>query len=983
LLFATTPGDVVDYVKALQVKKWQSLVDLQGTAAETILIDALVKELAGQGSLHVLRHGFKCFGKTFAMAAFQPASGMNPETIAAYKQNILRITRQVKFNPGTDQSIDVVLSLNGIPIVTAELKNPMTGQNVEHAKHQYENDRDPRAALFRFKERALVHFAVDPDLVFMTTKLEGRLTEWLPFNRGYRNGAGNPLGAGGNYRTAYLWEEVLTRDSLMDILARFVHLQVTEKKVRSSAGIKTIRKETIIFPRYHQLLAVRKLVSHAKASGTGHNYLVEHSAGSGKSNSIGWLVHHLAGLHDATDKKVFDSVVVITDRLVLDQQLQDTIYQFEHKKGVVEKIDDNTQQLARALAGGVPIVISTIQKFPFISQAINTMAKKGDTVKINTAGRRFAIIVDEAHSSAAGETAQELRRILNREGIEAIVAAQMLDEDDDSKLSPEARENMLREMAKRPRQPNLSYFAFTATPKFKTMALFDEPGDDGKSPFHLYSMRQAIQEKFILDVLANYTTYKAYFGLIKTIANDPSVPQREAARALTRFLAFHPHNLRQKVEVIVEHFRTFTKHKLGGRAKAMVVTGSRLHAVRYKLEIDKYLREKKYHDIKTLVAFSGEVVDPDDGTKFTEVGMNKGIREKELPEKFESEEFQILIVAEKYQTGFDQPLLHTMYVDRRLDGVQAVQTLSRLNRTAAGKTDTFVLDFVNEREDIQNAFKPYYRETEIGEMPDVHQLYVIQTELEASSVIDKPDITAFCEIWFRNRRDPTAGEHKQLNGIIDKAVVRFEALEASDKDTFKSKLVSFRNLYAFLAQMIPYQDSDLEKFYTYIRFLLSKLPRRSSGSGYEVEDEVALRYYRLEQVSTGTISLEEGEAEPLKGPTEVGLRRADGKQVALSQLVDKLNERFGTDFKPADQLFFDQIAEAAVDNDTLKTAAKVNTLENFKPVFDRLLEALFIERMEGNEDIFDRLMNDPEFRNIAANELMRDVYRRLHGDNRN
>jgi type I restriction enzyme R subunit len=971
--------DVIDYIKLSQVKKWQALVDLQGDTAEDILIEALVKELAAKGSLHVLRHGFKCFGKTFALAAFQPASGMNPETLTAYQQNILRIIRQVKFNPRTDQSIDVVLSLNGLPVATAELKNPMTGQTVEHAKQQYENDRDPRAPLFRFKERALVHFAVDPDLVFMTTKLEGRSTQWLPFNRGDRNGAGNPLGQSGNYRTAYLWEQALIRDSLMDILARFVHLQVEEKQIRTASGIRTVRKETMIFPRYHQLDAVRRLVSHARSNGSGHNYLIEHSAGSGKSNSIAWLAHHLAGLHNAEDKKVFNSIVVITDRLVLDQQLQDTIYQFEHKKGVVEKIDDNTQQLAKALAENVPIVISTIQKFPFIAQAINTLAKKGETVKIDTKDRRFAVIVDEAHSSAAGETAQELRRILNKDGIEAIVAAQMLDEEDDSNLSPESRENMLREMAKRPRQPNLSYFAFTATPKFKTLALFDEPGD-GKSPFHLYSMRQAIQEKFILDVLANYTTYKAYFGMVKAIADDPSVPQREAARALTRFLAFHPHNLRQKVEVIVEHFRNFTKHKIGGRAKAMVVTSSRLHAVQYKLAIDRYIAEKGYSDIKTLVAFSGEVVDPDTGKKFTEVGMNKGVKETELPEKFASEEFQILIVAEKYQTGFDQPLLHTMYVDKRLDGVQAVQTLSRLNRTAAGKTDTFVLDFVNEREDIHKAFKPYYRETDIGEMPDVHQLYAIQTELEASPVIDKPDITAFCEIWFRNRRDPTAGEHKQLNGIVDKAVERYKALSDNDKDQFKSKIVSFRNLYAFLAQMIPYQDSDLEKFYTYARFLLSKLPRRSSGLGYELEDEVSLRYYRLEQVNSGSIDLEEGEGDPLKGPTEVGLRSADEKKVTLSQLVDKLNERFGTDFKPADQLFFDQIAEAAVDNKTLRTAAKANSMENFKPVFDRMLEGLFIDRMEGNEDIFERLMNDSEFRNIAANELLRDIYHRLRSN---
>lgn len=972
------PSDVIGYVKTSQAKKWQSLVDLQGDAAEGVLLDALVKELASKGSLHVLRHGFKCFGKTFQMAAFKPASGMNPETIAAYGQNILSITRQVKFNPATEQSVDVVLALNGIPVATLELKNPMTGQTVENAKHQYAHDRDPRLPLFRFKERALVHFAVDPDLVFMTTKLEGRETQWLPFNRGHGTGAGNPPGEGGNYRTAYLWEEALSRDSLLDILARFIHLEIKERQVRTDKGVRTIRKESMIFPRYHQLKVVRKLVDHAGSHGSGHNYLVQHSAGSGKSNSIAWLAHHLAGLHNSKDQKVFDSIIVITDRLILDQQLQDTIYQFEHKKGVVEKIDEDTQQLAKALASGVPIVISTIQKFPFIASAINTLAKKGDKVSIDTAGRRFAVIVDEAHSSSAGEAAQALRGILNKEGIEAAVAAQILDDEDDSDLSPEARENMLRDMAKRPRQPNLSYFAFTATPKFKTKVIFDEPGDDGRSPFHLYSMRQAIQEGFIMDVLANYTTYKSYFGLVKQIADDPNVPQREAAQALARFLSLHPHNLRQKVEVIVEHFRSYTKHKIGGRAKAMIVTGSRLHAVRYKLEVDKYIREKGYTDVKALVAFSGEVIDPDiPDKKFTEVGMNGGIRESELAEKFNTEEYQVLIVAEKYQTGFDQPLLHTMYVDKRIDGVQAVQTLSRLNRRAPGKDDTFVLDFVNERDDIFTAFKPYYGETEIGEMPDAHQLYRIQHELDASPVLHSAEITQFCEIWYRKRREPTAGEHKQLNGILDLAVARFERLTDEEKDEFKSKLVSFRNLYAFLAQIIPYQDSDLEKLYTYARFLLLKLPRRPDGPGYELEDEVALRFYRLQKISEGSIDLEQGEAEPLKGPTEVGTARSDDKEIPLSRLVDKLNDRFGTDFKQADQLFFDQVAEAAVENETLKTAAQANTLDNFKHVFDRMLEGLFVDRMEGNEEIFDKIMNDPQFRNLASAHLMRDVYDRL------
>jgi type I restriction enzyme, R subunit len=786
----------------------------------------------------------------------------------------------------------------------------------------------------------------------------------------------------GNYRSAYLWEDVLARDSFMELLARFVHLQTEEKQIRTSSGVRTVKKETMIFPRYHQLVAVRKLVRHAKGVGAGHNYLVQHSAGSGKSNSIAWLAHQLASLHDTADRKVFDTVVVITDRRVLDQQLQDTIYQFEHKKGVVEKIDENTQQLAKALASGVPIVISTIQKFPFVTQAIGTLGKKGETVKIDTTSKRFAVIVDEAHSSQSGDTATELKRILNSSGIEAVLAEQILDMEEEE-LSEDAKEGLVREMLKRPRQPNLSFFAFTATPKFKTKAVFNEAGDDGKSPFHLYSMRQAIEEGFIMDVLANYTTYTAYFGLIKKVEDDPQVPQREAAKALARFLRTHPVNIRQKVEVIVEHFRSFTRHKIGGRAKAMVVTDSRLSAVRYKLALDKYIAERGYTDIRSLVAFSGEVIDPKiPGKKFTETGMNSGIREGELPNKFAAEEYQILLVAEKYQTGFDQPLLHTMYVDKRLAGVQAVQTLSRLNRTAPGKTDTFVLDFVNEREEIYKAFKPYHGVTEIGAMPEPQQLYTLQHELNGSPVLRPADIDQFSEIWFRNRKDSTPGEHKQLNAILDQAVERFNGLDENGQDEFKVKLVSFRNLYGFLSQVIPYQDSDLEKLYTYARFLLLKLPRRKTGLGYEIEDEVALKFYRLQKISEGSIDLSPGEAEPLKGPTEVGTGFYEDEPVVLSQLIDRLNARFGTDFKPADQLFFDQVTEAALENATLKTAAQVNTLDNFKHVFERMLEGLFIDRMEGNEEIFDRIMQDASFRDVASAHLVREVYERLRARER-
>ncbi|AML50181.1 type I restriction endonuclease subunit R [Falsihalocynthiibacter arcticus] len=969
------PDEVIAFIETTQAKRWASLQEFHGDRSKGTLLDSLCKELSAKGSLHVLRHGFKCLGKTWKLAYFAPASGMNPDALADYAANRLTATRQVHFDPKKKGlSLDLVLSVNGLPIVTLELKNQMSGQTVEHAKKQYKFDRDPTCPIFRFKERALVHFAVDTDLASMTTRLSGSKTVFLPFNKGHGQGAGNPPDED-NYRTAYLWEEVLTKDSLMDILARFLHLEVKETKVVTVRGIKTSRKETMIFPRYHQLDSVRKLVADAKTKGPSHNYLIQHSAGSGKSNSIAWLAHRLSSLHDENDQKVFSTVVVITDRRVLDQQLQDTIYQFEHKQGVVEKIDENTQQLAKALSGGVPIVITTIQKFPFIAQALDTLSKKGEGVQIDTSGKSFAVIVDEAHSSQSGETAMELRKVLNREGIAATIAEQIIDDEEEQNLSDEAKEALFQEMLKRPRQKNISFFAFTATPKFKTLAVFNEPGPYGKPPFHHYSMRQAIEEGFIMDVLKSYTTYKAYYGLIKSIEDDPEVPRKKAAKQLARFMSLHPHNISQKVEVIIEHFRHHTRHKIGGRAKAMVVTGSRLHAVRYKLAFDKYVTDKGYGDIKALVAFSGSVKDPDFPDKeYTEVGMNKGIKESELPEKFGTEEYQVLLVADKYQTGFDQPLLHTMYVDKRLSGIQAVQTLSRLNRRTAGKEDTFVLDFVNDRDEIFQSFKDYYETTDAGEAPDPHQLYELQHSIEEWRVFGSDEVDQVCEIWFKNRKEPTATDHRNMNALIDLAVERFSALEEGDRELLRGKLTSFRNLYAFLSQIVPYQDSEQEKFYTYLRLLIPKLPKRAEDDPFQLGDEVELQYYRLQKISEGGIDLSQGEAALLKGPTEVGSGVSKDEAVQLSLLVDTLNERFGTEFNKADELFFDQVVEMATRKQKLREAARANTLDNFSLVFNSMLEGMFIERMEGNEEIFAKLMNDDRFREAAANGLVKRVY---------
>lgn len=972
---ALFPTEVIAFVQKTQPKIWDRLTQLDTGKAASMLLDSLVKELAAKGSLAVIREGFKCVGKTVRMAYFAPNTGLDPSATERYADNRLTVVRQVNTKSGAIP--DVVLAVNGLPVATLELKNPMsaTRWNVENAKYQYRFERDPKELLFAFKQRCLVHFAVDTELAFMTTRLEGKDTFFLPFNIGDHHGAGNPPAAG-DVRTTYLWHKVLARDSLMDILARFVHLAVTETTVATEKGIKRHRKEEMIFPRYHQLDAVRALIGHAQAHGSGYNYLIQHSAGSGKSNSIAWLAHRLSSLHDANNEKIFHSVVVITDRRVLDQQLQDTIFQFEHKLGVVQKIDENTQQLAKALSDGVPVIISTIQKFPFITQAIRTMEANGKTVAIDTQGKRFALIVDEAHSSQSGETAMELKRILNKEGIESAIAEQLLDMDDEG-LSEEAKKSLLREQLKRPKQPNLSFFAFTATPKFKTLAVFNEPGTNGKAPFHHYSMRQAIEEGFIHDVLEHYTTYKRYYKLIQKAEHDPEVPRRKAANALARFVAFHDYEIAQKVEVIVEHFRTHTRHKIGGRAKAMVVTGSREHAVRYKLGFDKYIKDKGYTDVKSLVAFSGEIMLKEFGDKkFTEVSMNNGIKESELPEKFNTEEYQVLLVAEKYQTGFDQPLLHSMYVDKRLAGIQAVQTLSRLNRTTRGKTDTFVLDFVNEPADIYLAFKPYYEVTPKGDDTDPQQLNTLAHTLAGWKTYTEEEVNGWCEIWFRNRMNPTGGEHKKLNGLLDLAVERFKTLGEEDQNLLKGQLISFRNLYSFVSQIIPYQDSEHEKLYTYARFLLAKLPRTADTRSVRVDDEVELKYYRLQKISEGAIDLKAGEPEALYGPTEVGTGQAD-EDVSLSTLVGKLNERFGTEFTLADQLFFDQVRETAVTNEQLRQAVMANSIENFAPVFNKQLENLFVERIEGNEEIFVRLMNDEAFKDVAASYLMKAVYQQI------
>ena len=969
---AIFPETVLAFIRETQPKEWAKLESLHGDKTGEQILGDLCKWMDIHGSLVTLRHGFKCYGRTLHAAYFKAAHELNPELESRYAANRLGLTRQLHFSPRSEQSLDVTLSLNGILVATLELKNPLTGQRVEDARRQYKQDRDPREPIFEFKRRTLVHFAVDTESVLMTTRLAGAATHFLPFDKGCAGAAGNPPDpAGRTYRTAYLWEDVLQRDSLLDLLARFIHLQIDEKRDDQGRKVKT---ESMIFPRYHQLEAVRMLVDAARSEGVGHSYLVEHSAGSGKSNTIGWLTHRLASLHDAANERVFDSVIVVTDRVVLDQQLQDTIYQFEHKRGVVRRIDASSRQLAEALENAVPVIITTLQKFPFVSRQLLKMAEERGTTGTGTlATRRCAVIVDEAHSSQGGETATDLKEVLGGEELREEARKRAAEE------GREDLEELFRSMAKRGKQANLSFFAFTATPKHKTLAVF---GRDGR-PAHRYTMRQAIEEEFILDVLKHYTTYGAYFRLLKACEDDPNVERKKAALALARFMRLHPHNIAQKTEVIVEHFQAVTRHKIGGRAKAMVVTGSRLEAVRYKQSFDRYIQEQGYA-IKSLVAFSGTVVDDKlEGVTYTEPGMNHGISEKELPEKFATHEYQVLLVAEKYQTGFDQPLLHTMFVDKRLAGIQAVQTLSRLNRAHPLKEDTFVLDFVNDREEIREAFKTYYEGAEMGEEVDPARMYAIRSELDASGIYLDEEVERFSAVYFTPKRRQSVLDHRTMNAALDPAVSRFTVHRddsEEEAEDWRGKVLAFLNLYGFLSQVIPYQDSDLERLYVFLRHLAAKLPRRKSGPAYRFDDEVRLEYYRLQKISEGSISLRDGEARPLDGPTEVGSGLVRPQPVPLSQLIDIVNERFGTDFNQADQLFFDQIIEAAMADDGLRQAAAVNPGDKFELVFKSLLENLFVERMDQNEDIFVRFMNDASFQKIVTAWMASETYRRLRSD---
>lgn len=966
---ALFPEQVIDFIKVSQATLWKELEKLNGALLPEQLLKALVKERGNKGTLYILRHGFKFQGKTLRLAFYKPAHGLSKESKALYAANRFQVCRQVFYHPDKNQSIDMVLAVNGIPVATLELKNPGTGQNVSHAIKQYREDRDPSTALLSFKTGALVHFAVDTDEVYMSTHLNKQKTFFLPFNRGSNPqsvdcGKGNPLHPSG-HRTAYLWEEVLQPDSLLEIVGSFIFIENAGKK-----------DERIIFPRYHQLDAVRKLIAATETDGAGRNYLIQHSAGSGKTNSISWLAHRLANLHTADDKLIFDCVIVITDRVVLDRQLQDAIYQIEHATGVVAPIKEGSKQLANALVDGTKIVITTLQKFPFILKGLLRIAGAKDTDmpdegallkskawQKKIAGRKYAIIVDEAHSSQTGEAARGMKQIL---GDKAVKTEDVEDWQDELNLVMESRGQ----------QPNLSFFAFTATPKGKTIELF---GSGGRA-FHNYSMRQAIEEGFILDVLQRYTTYSTYFKMIKKTEDDPSMPAKKAAKKLCKFMRLHPRNVSQKTEIIIEHFRSCIMPLINGRAKAMVVTDSRLQAVRYMLAFQMYLSEHHYTDVHPLVAFSGTVIDPETELEYTEPGMNidymdgKHISETQLKDRFGSEDYQILLVANKYQTGYDQPLLCAMYVDKRLDGVQAVQTLSRLNRIYPGKSEPFVLDFVNKAEDILAAFKPYYTVTELEADSDPSHLELLKHELNQMQVYSWQEVEDFARIFYKPLAEQKRGDHAALQKHLQSAVERYKQLENDeDRDKFRDKLKAYVRLYAFVTQLISYTDKEQEMLYSFGRFLLPHIHPSDSRDAYP-EKDVELQYYRLQKVMEGTIDLSDGEDVKVKSPTNTGTRKAKEEDKPLSEIIETLNERFGTDFSEADRLFFEQIKETAMrDEGVLKTAA-ANPLDKFELGIEQIIKDLMMKRLKENDKIVSRYMDDKRFQKVIFSILARDIY---------
>ena len=939
------PNETLQFIQDTQLEAYQKLERQYGEETSVKLLDRISKQIASRGVLDVLRKGVKDRGCDFKLTYFQPSSGMNPDHKTLYAQNRFSLIRQLHYSQRNEKSLDMVLCLNGLPLVTMELKNSLTGQIVTDAEKQYRTDRDPREPLFQFK-RCLVHFAVGNEKVSMTTHLQGDKTRFFPFNKGIENPV-NPKG----HKTAYLWEDILHPDNLMALINDFIHEQETTEKVYDDKTkmVKDEKHSVLVFPRYHQLDVIRQLKAAIVAEDVGHNYLIQHTTGSGKSNSIAWLAHLLTHLYRSpTDtNRIFDSIIVVTDRRVLDKQLQETIKQVAQVDGVVHAVDQTSAQLKDFLESGKDIIISTIQKFSVIAEEIGKLKSK-----------HFAVIIDEAHSSQTGESARNLRLSLSQ-GIELGVTEDNADEVSDIDVQ------ILEVMEQRRMQDHISYFGFSGTPKNKTLELFGRKNEDGTFvPFHTYSMRQSISEGFTLDVLQNYTTFKRYFELVKSVPEDKEYEKARTLRALTNYVDLQHHSIKTKTRIILEHFTSRTEKTIEGKGRAMLVTPSRLHCVRYKQEFDKQMREMGL-PYGCLVAFSDTVHDTDNGVDYTENSMNALPPSTSIADSFKDPNYRILIVASKFQTGFDEPLLQTMYVDKRLDGLQCVQTLSRLNRVATGKTDTLVLDFVNEPEQVQEAFQQYYQTTKLAEETDQNRLYDLQNQLEGFDLYDEGSIDQFCRIFY----DATQ-PYELLQGVIDDVVERWRALETDDREEFRSTLQSYIRLYGYISQLITFTDVALEKLYVFGRSLNKKLPKRDHPDLQDVLASVDLDSFRVQRTHEElqlSLEAEDSEVEGIR--SEVAPMR-DPEQDFLSNIIENLNNAHQTHFTPEDKVDIATIRRKVKENEELRQVIEGdNTETNKRYKFDQVVEDILLGFVNSKLELFTKL-SQPE---VKA-DLKRQLY---------
>ncbi|GAA0683311.1 DEAD/DEAH box helicase family protein [Marinobacterium maritimum] len=1009
---ALYPEDLIAYVQETQPDAWAKFCKIYGNKPEEYLLRAAERSLNRRGTLWLLRNQIEDRGVRLKVATFKPDNTLNPELSQRYAANRLRVVPELIYSPyGYDGRIDLTLFVNGLPVATLELKSCFK-QSLENAKKQYRYDRKPKTngkdePLLKFKRGALVHFAVNQFEVAMTTKLAGKDTFFLPFNRGTAaGGAGNDQPAEG-YATEYLWNEVFQPDNWLKILHRYVHLE--SKEVFDELGhIKT--KETMIFPRYHQWAVVQKLLGAVRDEGTGEKYLVQHSAGSGKSNSIAWLAHQASSLCNVEGNKVFNSVIVITDRTVLDSQLQETISQFEHKSGVVSRINreegdgSKSAQLAEALSRGTPIIIVTIQTFPYVLKAIQESTGLKD--------RTFAVIADEAHSSQTGSTARQLREVLMAEQLK-----------DDEELS--AEDVMNATLAARGGSDKISYFAFTATPKAKTLELFGRPDDltlpiskeNPPQAFHVYSMRQAIEEGFILDVLRNYTSYSLAYRLAMQQEADQEVDSRKAKTRLSRWVRLHPHNIGQKVQVIIEHFRENVKHLLAGEAKAMVVTSSRMEAVRYKLAFDKYVREKGYQRIEAMVAFSGEVNDLESGPEpFTERNMNPNLMGRDMRKAFDTDDYQVMLVANKFQTGFDQPKLCAMYVDKKLIGVDCIQTLSRLNRTYPGKGTTYVLDFVNEPAEVLEEFQKYYETAEIDQTSDPNLVYDLQHKLTDSTIIQWHEVEAFADAYFDPKRgaealtgyikpavDRFVQRYRHANEVLRDARTQLKRFKQSGTDTeranaercvkaaeenrdgldlFKKDVNSYIRFYEFVSQITPFEDPALEQLNVYCRHLLPLL-RQEVIEEDEIDlSAVVMSHYNLREKRTQDLKLKDGEGKYLTGITGLGTGKPkEPEKDLLSQILEKMNELYGNETTEGDKLDWLQgMVSKISENENVVDQLRHNSDDAvMNGDFPKAMDAAVIERMDVQQDMSIDYLNSPDLARATQRMVLELLRRQLFG----